>query len=270
MEYINYKKISTILKDEKDTLVFDFSGIDTLNTFEVAELFVHSVLIPFDGSHCHITGGNNDIVKRLYQAHFFQQLEKIKNITASPETSLYTDIENIIELQAHTKKTSFYTNEEKIENALKRMKVKESDISLITSSLGEVIDNAFSHNLGKWSPATGPMVVFFMQEYPQEKKLCFAICDLGVGFFKTLHNNYPHIKTEEEAIAHALRPDVTGRENKKGGNGLTYLKKNVFNGFKGDLYIRSLNTFFSVKTEENIKTSFLQKGSGVFFSLFYS
>ena len=266
MEHIDYKKITAIPKVEEATLVLDFSAVEVLTPFEVAELFVYIVLFPFDGSVYRIEGEDSATVQFLSQISFFRHLERVKGLDDISFSSLQESAGSMLEV--YRNKPSFSANEERITTLLRYVGVDNDKVPLVIAPLSEVIDNAFLHNLGQWDSVVGPLVVLFAQGDPQKKEVRFSVCDLGVGFLATLHRNYPDIATQEEAISCALRPNVTGRESRKGGNGLAFLQEHVFNGFKGGLYIRSVDTLFSVKAKDAEEVP-LRQGSGVFFSLLY-
>jgi hypothetical protein len=106
-----------------------------------------------------------------------------------------------------------------------------------------------------------------MQNNIRQREFSVSICDFGIGFLQTIRHNYPKIATEAEAIKLALNENITGRPNQRGGNGLLFLQKNIFNGFKGSLVIRSTNTLVNV-TDFNRKNS-SQLCCGVVLSLVY-
>ena len=144
---------------------------------------------------------------------------------------------------------------------------------LVGSSLGEIVDNAFSHNIGQWSNDIGPLVIGLMQNNIQKRELTVSICDFGVGFLQTIQHNFPKIVTEAGAVSLALKANITGRPNQRGGNGLLFLQKNIFNGFKGMLSIRSTNTLVNVtdfnKCEIITEELPFSRGVNIYFSVQY-
>lgn len=265
---MNYEKITGIPKKEEKILVLDFSGVDFLNTFEITELFAYLTLFPFDGEEYEIRN-TTDVTSYLYRINFFERLETVKNLNPHHSQNLHDGMNNkLLELQTYHYKNGFYGDYEKICRLLQNIGVSVENISLIASSLGEVVDNAFSHNLGRWDPSIGPLGVFLAQIFPKKRELCFSFCDFGVGFLSTLQKNYPEITSQKEAIELALQPNITGRSQRQGGNGLDYLKKNVFNGFHGRLDIRSGDTLYSAREELSQNTPFLS-GANIFFTLHY-
>jgi len=109
--------------------------------------------------------------------------------------------------------------------------------------------------------------------YAAKREFTVAISDFGIGFLQTLRHNYPDLTTEAEAIELALKANITGRPNHRGGNGLLFLQKNIFNGFRRTLYIRSTNTLVQVKnfTKHEILTETLpfSRGATIYFNVYY-
>lgn len=265
---IDYAKIAGIPRIENDTLVLDFAGADFLNTFEIVELFSYLVQFPFDGEEYEIIN-ESDASRYLYRVNFYAQLEQIKNLAPHHSQNPYGGMSNrLLELQKYRHKDGFYGDYPRICDMLQNIGVDQEKISLIASSLGEVNDNAFSHNLGKWSVKIGPLVIFLAQNFPNKKELCFAYADFGIGFLHTLQFNYPELTSEASAVIKALEPNVTGRPQKRGGNGLDYLQRNVFNGFRGSLFIRSKDKLINAQTKKEYETP-LAVGASVLFTLHY-
>lgn len=81
--------------------------------------------------------------------------------------------------------------------------------------VGELIDNAASHGKSK----TGSFVA--AQVYPRQRRLEFAVCDTGIGILEHLKGNPLHqdLERDQEALARALEPGVTGEPEYR-GNGL--------------------------------------------------
>jgi len=270
---IDYSKISDIPKVDGNRLILDFAGAKFLDTFEITELFAYLVKLPFTGKDYGIIN-ETAATEYLYRINFFHQLEKAKKMEMHYSQNPYTGIQNrLLELQLYHFKNAFYGDYPKICEMLRDVGLKEEAVALTASSLGELIDNAFSHNLGKWDSVLGPMVILLAQNFPQKKELCFSVCDFGVGFLQTLHENYPKLSSEAEAISLAIQPNITGRIQKRGGNGLDYLRKNVFNGFQGSLQIRSGNTLLSITSKSVSKNRQIPPfllGANIFFTINYS
>lgn len=98
--------------------------------------------------------------------------------------------------------------------------------------------------------------------------------DYGNGFLSALQGNYPELENEAQAITLALLKGKTAKlAGQKGGNGLWFLQKNIFNGFRGELFIRSGNTLVQVIKQEETQTLDerlpYSYGANVFFNLKY-
>lgn len=264
---MDYQKLIRIPSIQNESLVLDFQGVLFLNTFEITELFAYLVLFPFWGNTYQIQN-STDTVWYLQRVNFFSQLERIKNLIPQSIESRSHTSDRLLELQIYQHKHGFYGDYEHIQTLLQTIGVGDEKLSLIVSSLWEIVDNAFSHNLWRWSSDIGPLAILLAQKFEKKRELCFSFCDFWIGFLETLKGNYPSLDWQREAILHAIKPNITGRPQGRGGNGLDYLKKNVFNGFRGELRIRSGDTVLSVAEETSQHTPF-GAGANIIFTLHY-
>lgn len=176
------------------------------------------------------------------------------------------------EINIFSNKNEFYASWEKILKKLWQIWLSDDTSYLLFSSLGEIIDNSFFHNLGRWTTKFWPKCFFYYHNNEQDKKLSFVISDLWVWIKGTLKNNFPNLKTEKDAINMALKPWITWRYEKKWWNWLVFLQKNIFNWFRWELFIRS-NNFIAqidwfakmVEIKNDVKISWTM----VMFDLFY-
>ncbi|MEV7152738.1 hypothetical protein AB0O05_40290 [Streptomyces sp. NPDC093084] len=89
----------------------------------------------------------------------------------------------------------------------------------VFKGVGELIDNATSHG----ASTCGAFIA--AQAYSGKttgyRRLEIAVCDTGIGVLSHLRRNPTHarIATSAEALRHALRPGVSGTQDKR-GNGL--------------------------------------------------
>lgn len=250
---IDYKKIINIPRIENNILVLNFDKVEFLHTFEITELFTFIVLLPFEGENYEIKN-ETVAVFYLYRINFFEQLEKVKNLSPQHSQNPYeAKSERLLELQTYKFKSEFYGNAEKLVQMFLNRGLSEDTSYNLLASFAEVVDNVFLHNLGKWTLDTEFRCLSLVQDYPKWKKLLVSICDFGVGFYETLHSNYPEIKDESDAISLGIRKATTARNPQKGGNGLILLQKNVFNGFNGELFIRSKNVLAKISQEEKLE-----------------
>ena len=242
---VNSDVLNSVQKN-KETLCFDFSNLRTINSFEIVELFLYVLSIDYADYQIKEKG---EFFAKLESVNFFQELEKIKKSKSNAGGTK----KKFYKLQSYVYKADFYSSCEDIITLLINSGFEEDLALLLLSSLGELVDNSFFHNLGKWSTELGPLVFLLMQNLPEKKEFNISVADLGIGFLETLKRNYPEVSSEEEAIKLALKENTTGRIEKRGGNGLLFLQNNIFNGFKGSLLIRSRDTLVAVKKHEEVK-----------------
>ena len=247
MSMPDYNKIKVPARESKIITDSDLNNLTLLEAFELYNL----ILV----SHC-----DYDIDKASKKIEdFFSQF-------------------NDINFLSHEEKTTFYALAEKIYFTCNQVGLSADTSSLITASFLEIVDNAFSHNLGKWPTSHYKRAMSLIHNDTQNKTLLIAVADIGVGFLETLKNKYPQINNEAEAITLAIQANTSSRPqdyqgHNTGGNGLFYLQKNIFNGLQGSLYIRSRETLVEVLDQKKTKliNSKLAYGYGanVFFSLSY-
>ncbi|MFH0820643.1 MAG: helix-turn-helix domain-containing protein [Candidatus Peregrinibacteria bacterium] len=97
--------------------------------------------------------------------------------------------------------------------------------SIISSSAGEIGNNSFDHNLGKWPDIQG---LYF--GYSFEKRQ-IVLADRGLGILKTLQQTISDLSDHKEALYIAFTEVITGRAPEKRGNGLKYVRRNVEKGY---------------------------------------
>ena len=98
---------------------------------------------------------------------------------------------------------------------------------LFTAILGELGNNCFDHNLGKWKDIPG---CYFA--YGQETaNLWGIVVDRGQGVLSSLRQAVPEIKDDDEALEMAFYRKLSGRSPEKRGNGLKFVRS-VINGNK--------------------------------------
>lgn len=100
--------------------------------------------------------------------------------------------------------------------------------------------------------------IFQFGRYPASEKLSFFFSDLGIGIKAHLERAYPPFPTDQEAIAYALRPNVSGtfRHNRSpygaennAGMGLAYSSL-MSKRLRGDMYIVSHNGLAHISPED--------------------
>jgi hypothetical protein len=95
----------------------------------------------------------------------------------------------------------------------------EDCLYLVTSSLGEIGNNCFDHNLGFWQSEAGCLFI-------REKTFCI-ICDRGRGIKQSLSSVYTLTEEDTNYVNIAFSKVITGRAPEKRGNGLKFAKKNI-------------------------------------------
>lgn len=110
---------------------------------------------------------------------------------------------------------------QKMEMELMRKPGFEKLYSLIVLIAGEIGDNSFAHNLGKWPDKAG---IFF--GYDLSKRV-IVLADRGLGILETLRQVRPELSNHVSAMEVAFTEFVTGRAPEKRGNGLKTVRKVV-------------------------------------------
>ncbi len=109
----------------------------------------------------------------------------------------------------------------KLEYALMQKPGFEKLYSLITLIAGEIGDNSFAHNLGKWPDTAG---IFF--GYDLQKRI-IVLADRGLGILETLRQVRSELQSHVAAVTVAFTEFVSGRAPEKRGNGLKLVREVV-------------------------------------------
>ncbi len=115
----------------------------------------------------------------------------------------------------------FQARSNRLLNDLKRIVKNENLVYLIVAAIGEIGNNSFDHNIGRWRDVTG---IFFGLD---EKTRTIVIADRGQGVQATLKQVRPKIQSDAEALNVAFLETVSGRDPEQRGNGLKFVKKVV-------------------------------------------
>ncbi len=107
----------------------------------------------------------------------------------------------------------------KMEYALMQKPGFEKLYSLIVLIAGEIGDNSFSHNLGKWPDTAG---IFF--GYDLDKRIV-VLADRGLGILETLRQVRPELPSHVAAVEVAFTEFISGRAPEKRGNGLKLVRE---------------------------------------------
>ena len=117
----------------------------------------------------------------------------------------------------------FKTRNDTMEKLLKK-EVGEV-YSLISTSAGEIGNNSFDHNLGKWTDVRG---IYFGYNIEQRR---IVLADRGIGILKTLKQTLHDLDDEKDALYIAFTEMISGRAPERRGNGLKYVRRNVEDGY---------------------------------------
>ena len=126
----------------------------------------------------------------------------------------------------------------KMQNLLIKFGKASGIFSLIVAVAGEIGDNSYAHNLGKWPRDPG---IFFGYDV---NRGIIALADKGLGVLSTLSRVKPELNNHLDAVRVAFTEVISGRAPEKRGNGLKFVHKviseNPINLFfqSGDAQIR--------------------------------
>lgn len=109
----------------------------------------------------------------------------------------------------------------KMEYALMQKPGFEKLYSLIVLITGEIGDNSFAHNLGKWPDTPG---IFFGYSMNERK---IVLADRGLGILETLRQVRPELPSHVVAVEVAFTEFISGRAPEKRGNGLKLVREVV-------------------------------------------
>ncbi len=118
------------------------------------------------------------------------------------------------------------------ETELMRRPGFEKLFSLIVAVVGEIGNNSFDHNIGKWPDEPG---IFFGYDL---KKGVVVLADRGLGILETLRYVRPSLSNHTEALQVAFTEIISGRSPEKRGNGLKYVR-NVVQEYPINLFFAS-------------------------------
>jgi sensor histidine kinase regulating citrate/malate metabolism len=121
---------------------------------------------------------------------------------------------------------------------------------LIASIVGEIANNSFDHNLGKWKDEVGCLIGFdFLSD-----RLRFAVVDRGQGIVNSLRAVRPEILVPSEYLVMAFEQVVSGRSPEQRGNGLKYVRKNFLKENGIEMICRSSSFTYSLGDQKLLAT----------------
>lgn len=119
--------------------------------------------------------------------------------------------------------------------ALAKTDLDKDELSLVISVAGEVGNNCFDHNLGRWRDVPG----CWFETQATGGRLWMCIADRGQGVFRSLSHGRPEITDEPTALSAAFERNISGRAPENRGNGLKFVKNIIVQGQKRGLACRS-------------------------------
>lgn len=93
----------------------------------------------------------------------------------------------------------------------------EMDAFLLGAIIGEIGNNSYDHNLGRWPDAPGIFLAL------DKKTKTAVLADRGVGILTTIRYVRPKVKNDREALNLAFTQIISGRKGEHRGNGLKFV-----------------------------------------------
>lgn len=109
------------------------------------------------------------------------------------------------------------------------------EASLLAAVLGELGNNSFDHNLGRWPDVPGCRLGQAVDHDPP----LFWIVDRGVGVLETLRHADPSLASPQQALDAAFARVLSGRAPERRGNGLKFVRDRINGGSTRALVCRS-------------------------------
>ena len=107
----------------------------------------------------------------------------------------------------------------KLEMLLMQQPGLEKLFSIIIAVAGEIGNNSFDHNLGKWPDIAG---IFFGYDISKRQ---IVLADRGIGVLETLRQVRPTLGSHIDAVKVAFTEIISGRAPEKRGNGLKFVRE---------------------------------------------
>lgn len=131
----------------------------------------------------------------------------------------------------------------KLETLLMRQSGMERLFSIVIAVVGEIGNNSFDHNLGKWPDVSG---IFFGYDINKRQ---IVLADRGLGILETLRQVRPSLQNHVEAVKVAFTEIISGRDPEKRGNGLKFVREVVMTN-PIDLFFQSGDAEVRVKSPD--------------------
>ena len=125
---------------------------------------------------------------------------------------------------------------------------------LLGAISGEIGNNSFDHNLGKWDKIRG---CWFSYEIFSDHVL-IIIGDKGQGITQSLRSAHPVIQSNEEAMEIAFAKILSGRFPEKRGNGLKFVAKIINHTKPRGLVCLSGDSVFATGQKKEVLMNFVR------------
>lgn len=125
-------------------------------------------------------------------------------------------------------------------------KIPADKLYPLIAVMGEIGNNSFDHNLGKWRDITG---IYFNVDFD---KRVVVLADRGQGILASLQKVNPDIKTDAEAIKIAFTQKISGRFPENRGNGLKFVAQ-VSRELNLDLFLQSDRASARINEKSNLE-----------------
>lgn len=143
----------------------------------------------------------------------------------------------------------FQSRLHELETEMQSIPEFKDEFSLITSTVGEIGNNSFDHNLGSWPDIRG---IFFAYDL---RKKQIVLADRGQGILTTLKRVKPELSDDESALKTAFTEKISGRAPENRGNGLKFVKLvigEIIKTMTVKLYFQSGNAALQIKNGETV------------------
>lgn len=144
--------------------------------------------------------------------------------------------------------------------------LSENSAAIVTAILGELTNNSFDHNLGRWHDPTGCIVTY---EKRHDSLLIFVV-DRGQGIISSLGSSLKGQFSKIEILKKAFEERISGRAPEKRGNGLKFVAKNIQLS-NNSLFCYSQSASYTIGQDPNsIDVSDLPKDFGTLIQIKWS
>lgn len=135
--------------------------------------------------------------------------------------------------------------------------MSEMNAAILTAILGELTNNSFDHNLGRWNEPSGCVVAFERKE----GFLNISVADRGQGIITSLEHLFKEKYAPDEILRKAFEERISGRAPEKRGNGLKFVTKHI-QTLKNSIVCYSQGAIYKAGGDIQFNTNDLPKSFG--------